>query len=74
MGKTFRREKTGKGNYSKLHTHRDLPDFQDLTDYDERGFPLDGDEGEDYVELYFKKPDVERPEDESSGKNHKRKR
>ena len=71
MGKTFRRDKTSKGPYSKLNNHRDLPDFQDLTDYDEQGFPLDNEEGETYVELHFKKPVVERPEDETSDQKHK---
>lgn len=74
MGKTFRRDKTSKGPYSKLNTHRDLPDFQDLEDYDEDGFPIESDEGENYVGLYFEKSDVEQPENESSGKNHKGKR
>ena len=74
MGKTFRRDKTRKGTYSKLNTHRDLPDFQDLADYDEDGFPIESDEGENYVGLYFKKSDVEQPENESAGKNHKGKR
>lgn len=37
MGKTFRREKTfskkkQSGPKKRLHTHRDLPDYQDLFD------------------------------------------
>ena len=73
MGRTFRRKKTRDGKLSKLNTHRDLPDFEEFSDYDEWGEPRDNLEEEyNNAKLHTKETDVERPEDESSGQKHKR--
>ena len=67
MGRTFRREKTNKNYRPRLHSHRDLPDYQD--DFlDEEDIFYDDEEL--YGKLHSEEQDVVGSEDEPTGQRN----
>ena len=68
MGRTYKKDKSKFNSGPKLNNHRQLPDWDNLSDYDDEGYPHEDDDEINYDRLHHEKQVVGRRENEPSRK------